>query len=147
MAHWKSFTQIGNHNIRWETRHTVCSSRYHLSAEWFFTPTSHYCSGERLILKPLNFGGRWQNCQFPHGGKSQLASPHLLSAGRKSYYFFYIKIWNMLQLAHRLLLLNLPKKTFNLYEKCVFMVQDCIHESPKQCSVIKIVKNVKKHLL
>lgn len=100
---WESSNHVGNHNIRRETRHTVCSSRYRLSAEWFFTLTSHYCSGERLILKPLNFGGRWQNCQFPHGGKSQLASPHLLSAGRKSYYFVYIKIWNTLHLAQHLL--------------------------------------------
>lgn len=82
----------GNHDIRRETRRAVCCSRYRLSAERFFTLTCHYCSSKRLILKPLNFGGRWQNCQFPHGGKSQLASPHLLSAGRKSYYFVYIKI-------------------------------------------------------
>lgn len=103
MPHWDSSTKMGNHNIRRETRHTMCSSRYRLSTEWFFTLTSHYCSGERLISKLLNFGGRWQNCQFPHGAKSQLASPHLLSAGRKSYYFVYIKIWNMLKLAHCLL--------------------------------------------
>lgn len=77
----------GNHKLE-EKQDALCAAH----AERFFTLTSHYCSGKRLILKPLNFGGRWQNCQFPHGGKSQLASPHLLSAGRKSYYFVYIKI-------------------------------------------------------
>lgn len=141
----------GNHDIRRETRRTVSCSRYRLSAERFFTLTSHYCSGKRLILKPLNFGGRWQNCQFPHGGKSQLASPHLLSAGRKSYYFVYIKIWNMLHLPHRLLRRCIgaicPERLLTSQKNIssCFMIPIMCHFNSAGCWMVKIVSNVNKH--
>lgn len=43
--------------------------------------------------------------------------------------------------------LNLSKRLFTSLKRGLLIFPDCIHVSPKQCSVIKTVRNVNKHLL